>query len=70
MLPSFLIGVLMRGDNKDSERFDARFGPLPPAQRQAIAHALEAWERSFENPDRRRPITEALESYWRITTGT
>jgi hypothetical protein len=67
MLPRFLISVLMRGDDKDRERFEARFGPLPPAQRQAIAHALEAWEQSFENPDRRRPITDALESYWRGT---
>lgn len=65
MLPAFLIGVLTRRD--DPERFDARFGRLSPAQRQAIAHALEAWERSLEDSHRRRSITEALDSYWRTT---
>jgi hypothetical protein len=65
MLPAFLIGVLAR--RADPERFDARFGRLTPAQREAIAHALEAWEGSLEDSHRRRSITEALESYWRTT---
>jgi len=65
MLPRFLIDVITRG--ADGERFDARFGRLPPAQRQAITHALEAWEGSLEDSHRRRSITEALESYWRTT---
>lgn len=71
MLPRFLIGVLTRSEDNDNERdrFDARFGGLPAAQQEAIAHALQAWEQSFENPDRRRPISEALARYWRFTRG-
>lgn len=64
MLPRFLIGVLTRSD--DTRRFDARFGRLMPAQRQAITQALEVWQSvSIEDEDRQRSITQALESYWR-----
>ena len=67
MLPAFLISALTRGIDNNTERFDAQFGRLAPAQRRAITHALEAWEGSLESSDHRRPITEALESYWRTT---
>lgn len=67
MLPDFLLSALTRGIDFNTARFDAQFGRLTPAQREAIAHALEAWEASLERADLRRPITEALESYWRNT---
>jgi hypothetical protein len=65
MLPTFLRSLLTRG--ADDARFDARFGRLTPAQRQAIARALEAWEASREGSHVQRSITEALDSYWRTT---
>ena len=67
MLPSFLLGALTRGIDNNTTRFDAQFAQLSLAQRNAIALALEAWEQSFENSDRRRPIKAALKSYWRAT---
>ena len=62
MLPSFLIAVLTRGAD---ERFEARFGRLETSQREAVTHALEAWNESVrEDSPRQRSIIEALESYW------
>jgi hypothetical protein len=66
MLPSFLIAALTRGLDGNNKRFDAQFGPLTSAQRAAVARALEAWQNSVEDPDRRRSIADALDSYWRI----
>lgn len=63
MLPTFLLSVLNR--SIDTERFDARFGRLPPAQRQAITHALEAWAASEKDSHNQPQILEALDSYWR-----
>lgn len=64
MLPDFLLSALTRGIDSNTARFDAQFGPLAPAQRQAIRRALEAWAASLDRSDLRRPIIEALESYW------
>lgn len=64
MLPTFLLGTLTRS-TADGDRFDARFGALATAQRQAIARALEAWESSLEGSQDERAVTEALDSYWR-----
>jgi hypothetical protein len=66
MLPSFLIAALTRGLDGNTKRFDAQFGSIAPAQRAAVARALEAWQGSLEDPDRQRSITDALDSYWRI----
>ena len=63
MLPTFLINLLTR--DTDSERFDARFGRLSSAQRQAITHALAAWAGSLEDSPRKLSIVEALAVYWR-----
>jgi hypothetical protein len=69
MLPSFLIAALTRGLDGNNKRFDAQFERLTPAQRAAVARALEAWQSAIEDPDRRRSITDALDSYWRIIGG-
>lgn len=62
-LPSFLLGVLTRG--QDPARFDERFARLTPLQRQAIASALVAHEAELEGMSRQRDVTEVLDGYWR-----
>lgn len=64
MLPAFLVSTLTRGVDSNATRFDAQFAQTSLAQRSAIAHALEAWEQSTSDSDRRHQIRASLNSYW------
>lgn len=63
MLPTFLLGLLTRHD--DGKRFDALYGRLTPAQRQAVKNAIAAWANSPEVYPRQRVEIEALANNWR-----
>jgi hypothetical protein len=67
MLPAFIIEALTRGVDNNARRFDAQFAQLSPAQREAIARALQAWANSLHDPDRQHRIRRALQSYWQPT---